>query len=76
VAISGRGLDAAVLDALVGAGLVETYEWTADGAQVRCPPSARARLGVELVVRGVELIELHTIKSSLEDVFLALVRPS
>jgi ABC-2 type transport system ATP-binding protein len=76
VAISGRGLDAAVLDAMVGAGLVETYEWTGDGAQVRCSPSARARLGVELVARGVELIELHTIKSSLEDVFLALVRPS
>jgi ABC-2 type transport system ATP-binding protein len=75
VQIGGRGLDEAVLGALQTDGLIERWERAADGWRVVCPPAARPRLGVELVKRGVELEELHTVTSSLEDVFLSLVQP-
>jgi ABC-2 type transport system ATP-binding protein len=74
IVIAGAGLDEAVLTALIADGLVET--WEASGAKfvVVIPSEARSRLGVELVRRGVALEELHPIESSLEDIFLSLVR--
>jgi len=74
VAVAGGGLDDAILAALRDDGVIERWERAGEGVRVVCPPAARRRLGVELVRRGVELEELHTLKSSLEDVFLSLVQ--
>jgi ABC-2 type transport system ATP-binding protein len=73
VAIAGAGLDDAVLARLRDDGLIAAWERDGRGYTVQCPAAVRPRLGVELVQRGVALEELHTVTSSLEDVFLSLV---
>jgi ABC-2 type transport system ATP-binding protein len=74
IVIAGEGLDETVLAALVADGLVESWEPSGAKFVVVIPGGARSRLGVELVHRGVALEELHAIESSLEDIFLSLVR--
>ena len=73
VAVRGRGLESSLLQGMVEADLIVRFEHSGDDATVVCRAEQRARLGVELVSRGVELVELHTVTSSLEDTFLSLV---
>jgi ABC-2 type transport system ATP-binding protein len=74
--IAGAGLTAAILDAMKSDALIESYTLTDRGASVRCHEASRAKLGVELVRRGVALEELHLVERSLEEAFLDLVSGS
>jgi ABC-2 type transport system ATP-binding protein len=76
VALRGEGLSAAILEAMRGEGMLLAFTHDGASARVTCLPAARARLGVELVRRGVILEELRTVQGSLEDVFLTLVSGS
>jgi ABC-2 type transport system ATP-binding protein len=73
VAVRGAGLSAEILAAMTADGLLLSFTCEGEGARLVCAPGARARLGVELVRRGVILEELHTVQGSLEEVFLSLV---
>jgi ABC-2 type transport system ATP-binding protein len=77
VGVGGAGLTEAVLAELKQAGTVLTYALdpsrSPPWARVTCDKSGRARLGTELVRRGVALEELTTLRASLEETFLALV---
>jgi ABC-2 type transport system ATP-binding protein len=73
VEVSGEGLDAEVLAALQHERMIMSFSLAGNRCRLRCSPSARARLGVELVKRGVQLDELHTVRSSLEETFLSLM---
>ncbi|HEY8041968.1 MAG TPA: ABC transporter ATP-binding protein [Polyangiaceae bacterium] len=78
VAVSGEGLDEALLTSLVADGRLVSFtriDGVPAAARVVCTPEQRARLGTELVKRGVALQELTTVRASLEDAFLALVAP-
>ncbi|MGH7295552.1 MAG: ABC transporter ATP-binding protein [Polyangiaceae bacterium] len=77
VGVSGAGLTEEVLASLKADGVLASY--VLDGARsppwarVTCARDQRARLGTELVRRGVALEELTTLRASLEETFLALV---
>ncbi|MGZ3418924.1 MAG: ABC transporter ATP-binding protein [Polyangiales bacterium] len=71
--VAGEGLRAEILDAMKSEGLIVSYTLEGETASVHCPPSSRAKLGVELVRRGVALEELHLVQRTLEDAFLSLM---
>jgi ABC-2 type transport system ATP-binding protein len=77
VGVAGAGLTEAILAAMKAEGILASYVLDASrdppSARVRCPREQRARLGTELVQRGVALAELTTVRASLEETFLALV---
>ena len=74
VEVSGPGLTDELLDGLQRDGVIASFTRTGAAARVRCAKDQRSRLGVELVQRGVALEELHTVRASLEDAFLALMQ--
>jgi ABC-2 type transport system ATP-binding protein len=79
VAVAGSGLTDELLAAMKRDGLIQSFERATDAsarpnaARVTCAPESRARLGTELMQRGVVLEELHTVRASLEDAFLSLM---
>ena len=73
VEIRGAGLTEAVLEALQRDGVIATFALADATARVTCAVTMRPRLGAELAQRGVMLEELHTVRASLEDAFLALM---
>jgi ABC-2 type transport system ATP-binding protein len=76
VAVSGAGIDEALLQAMQSAGAIVSFALDARRsatARVRCSQERRTRLGNDLVGRGVVLEDLTTIRASLEDTFVALV---
>jgi ABC-2 type transport system ATP-binding protein len=73
VEIRGAGLTEAVLEALQRDGFIATFALADATARVTCAVAMRPRLGAELAQRGVVLEELHTVRASLEDAFLALM---
>jgi ABC-2 type transport system ATP-binding protein len=79
VAVSGAGLDEALLEAMKRAGAIVSFALDAKraaSARVTCSAEQRPRLGSDLVQRGVVLEDLTTVRASLEDTFLALVTPA
>jgi ABC-2 type transport system ATP-binding protein len=76
VDVSGEGLSEAVLAAMKREGLVRAYTLDGSAARVTCDVAARAGLGLALFERGVAVVELHTVKSSLEEAFLSIVARS
>ena len=76
VEVSGEGLTPAVLDALVARGLILNYVQSegAAGARLRCTAQTRRELGTALVAAGVTLEELTTVRSSLEQRLVKLMR--
>jgi ABC-2 type transport system ATP-binding protein len=77
VAVSGAGLTEELLAAMKADGVLASYVLDAPRspprARVVCAADQRAKLGAELVRRGVALEELTTLRASLEETFLALV---
>ena len=77
VGVCGAGLDEEVLAAMKADGVLATYALdparSPPWARVTCASDQRAKLGTELVRRGVALEELTTLRASLEETFLALV---
>jgi ABC-2 type transport system ATP-binding protein len=73
VEIRGAGLTEALLAALQRDGIIATFALADATARVTCAKAMRPRLGAELAQRGVMLEELHTVRASLEDAFLALM---
>ena len=80
VLASGRGLTRSLLEGMATSGLIEAFSMTAEvadddsgEARITCSQKLRARLGVELVERGVELMELRAVRGSLEEAFLSIV---
>jgi ABC-2 type transport system ATP-binding protein len=76
VEITGAGLSDEVLSAMSREQLVLSYSLQGGHARVTCTPEARPRLAAELMRRGVVIEEVHTKRTSLEEAFLALVRPT
>jgi ABC-2 type transport system ATP-binding protein len=71
--VAGEGLTAAILEAMQSEGAILSFTLEGATATVRCPQASRARLGVELVRRGVALEELHREQRTLEEAFLSLM---
>jgi ABC-2 type transport system ATP-binding protein len=75
VLVTGDGLTSAVLEKLVTAGHVIRYRMEGEAsARVVCASASRPLLATELVHGGVRLTELATVRGSLEDAFVALMR--
>ena len=53
-----------------------TSSLTGDTARVTCGKAMRGQLASELARHGVAIEELHTVRASLEDAFLALMGAS
>lgn len=73
VNVRGSGLTETVLVAMATDGYIASYAMNDGGAVVYCKPDQRARLGVELVARGVLIEELHTTGTSLEEAYLTMM---
>jgi ABC-2 type transport system ATP-binding protein len=75
VRIVGDGLESALAQ-LQRESVVVSYNVDNREARVTCLREQRPRLAQELAMRGVIPEELHTLTSSLEDTFIAMMRPS
>jgi ABC-2 type transport system ATP-binding protein len=76
VEITGAGLSEEVFSAMSREQLVLQYSLEEGLARVTCTREARPRLAAELIRRGVAIDEVRTKRTSLEEAFLALVRPT
>jgi ABC-2 type transport system ATP-binding protein len=74
VEIRGDGLSEELLGAMQRDGFISAFTWSSGSARVTCTKDMRPKLGSELCKRGVALEELHTVRASLEDAFLALMQ--
>lgn len=73
----GEGLSAQLLDAMVARGLILSYQTGVNGngaVRLRCTAETRAELGVALVGGGVRLEELTTVRASLEQRLVRMMR--
>ena len=75
VDVTGVGLSNAVLAAMLAERIIVSYSLDGAVARVTCTSEARPSLTTELVRRGVSVNEAHTRRNSLEETFLALIRP-
>jgi len=79
---SGEGLTSTLLDAMVTRGLILSYQAATDGndaarngtVRLRCTAATRSELGVALVGGGVRLEELTTVRASLEQRLVRMMR--
>ncbi len=74
VNVIGQGLRQEHLTELQVGGLIDSFDWRETSARLSCARSSVPRIVPELARRGVNVEELHTIRSSLEDAFLRLFR--
>lgn len=72
---SGDGLSAELLETMLVRGLIVSYEANGAGSvRLRCAAATRDELGVALVSGGVRLRELTTVRASLEQRLVRMMR--